>query len=64
MAGSTNGPVAEWHLILRTGFGNVFPLGRWTHEATVLIADAINQGDWRYVIEFANDVPWDPEWSN
>lgn len=56
--------VIEWRLLLNTGFGNVFPLGRWVLESTVLIADAVNDGDWKYVIEYAHDVPWDPEHAN
>ncbi len=48
-----------WPLLLRTGFGNVFTNGRWDHDSTVLIADAINTGEWGPVEEFALDVPWD-----
>ena len=49
----------SWPLLLRTGFGNVFPHGRWDYEATGLIADAINGGDWTLVEEWARDVEWD-----
>lgn len=49
----------QWPLILRTGFGNVFTHGRWDHEATKLIADAYNSGDWDLVVEWANDTEWD-----
>lgn len=54
----------EWKLILRSGFGNVFPLGRWGYESTVLIAAAVNSNsrkDWALVEEYANDVPWEPD---
>lgn len=49
----------RWPLILRTGFGNVFPLGRWDHSSTVLIANAVNSGDWGDVEEYARYVEWD-----
>jgi hypothetical protein len=49
-----------WTLLLRTGFGNVFPHGRWDHGSTVLIADAVNSGLWEPVEEYARDVDWDP----
>ncbi len=54
----------SWPLILRTGFGNVFPLGRWDHNSTVLIADAYNTGDWTPVEEFAREEPWDEDFEN
>lgn len=43
----------SWPLILRTGFGNVFPNGRWDLAATVLIAHAVNTDDWEAVERFA-----------
>lgn len=49
----------EWPLVLKTGFGNVFQSGRWDYQSTVLIAEAVNTGEWEYVIEFANDVRCD-----
>jgi hypothetical protein len=49
----------EWPLILKTGFGNVFENGRWDYDSTHLIADAINDGDWQYVQEYAELTPWD-----
>lgn len=49
----------DWHLILRTGFGNVFPNGRWKYAGTVLIAAAYNTGDWSSVIEYAERIDWD-----
>lgn len=54
----------EWKLLLRTGFGNVFALGRWDHASTVILAKAINSNDWLEVIEYANDVPWEPQHAN
>jgi hypothetical protein len=58
---------SDWKLLLRTGFGNVFTLGRWRYEGTVLIAKAVNsaaKNDWRLVEEYAHDTPWLTEWSN
>lgn len=51
--------MSEWRLLLNTGFGNVFPFGRWTLESTVLIADAVNTGNWDNVEEYARLIPWD-----
>lgn len=52
----------KWNLVLKTGFGNVFMLGRWDHNSTVLIADAINKGNWSKVEEWARDLSnWDSE---
>ncbi len=56
--------VIDWPLLLNTGFGNVFTLGRWDYEGTVLIAAAVNGGDWARVIEYAHDTPWDADFSN
>ena len=49
----------EWKMLLRTGFGNVFPKGRWDHASTVLIAQAYNSGVWTDVVEYAEYVEWD-----
>jgi hypothetical protein len=49
----------SWPLLLRTGFGNVFPYGRWDQDSTVLIAEAINDDVWDLVVEYARFAPWD-----
>lgn len=54
----------HWPLILKTGFGNVFACGRWDHSSTVLIADAVNSGDWDEVEEYANTLDWDEQQAN
>lgn len=54
----------EWKLLLTTGFGNVFPLGRWDVGSTVIVARAVNTGDWRDVTEYANEIPWLVEHAN
>jgi hypothetical protein len=53
----------EWKLLLNTGFGNVFPLGRWDLASTAMLARAINSNDWTEVIAYAN-VGWVPELAN
>jgi len=50
-----------WPLLLRTGFGNVFPHGRWDHDSTEIIAHAINTGDWSDVELWANELDWDED---
>lgn len=61
-------PVDEdWPLLLRTGYGNVFGSGRWTHDGVILLAIAINsddQEDWDIVAEWAQMVEWDESDSN
>lgn len=48
-------------MLLRTGYGNVFALGRWDHDSTFLIADAVNSGRWVMVETYARDTAWDPD---
>jgi hypothetical protein len=52
----------DWPLILRTGYGNIFKQGRWTHGAIVLIAEAINsdaRSAWDSVEAWARRTAWD-----
>jgi hypothetical protein len=51
--------LVPWPLVLNQGFGNVLPNGRWGFEGAQLIADAINDGDWSLVEEYANLLVWD-----
>lgn len=52
----------EWPTLLRTGYGNVFALGRWTHASTHLIAAAVNSGDWSFVTTYAERCDdWDEQ---
>ena len=54
----------EWPLVLRTGFGNVHPLGRWDSTCAVIIAEACNTDLWDDVIELAQTLEWDDDESN
>lgn len=57
----------SWPLLLRTGFGNIFMLGRWDSFAIGLVADAINSdqaGDWADVEEWARAMPWSETFAN
>lgn len=54
----------EWNLILRMGFGEVLPNGRWDFDGAELIADAYNTGDWDLVQEYAEVLDWDDAMAN
>jgi hypothetical protein len=54
----------EWKLILRMGFGEVLPHGRWDFDGATLIAEAYNTGDWSLVEEYASLLSWDDASSN
>lgn len=54
----------EWPLVLKTGFGNVHPMGRWDHRGAVLIAEACNSDRWQAVIEYVETLDWDDTTAN
>ena len=54
--------LGEWPLLLRTGYGNIFKHGRWTHAAITLLAAAINDdtpSSWSLVEAWATRQAWD-----
>lgn len=55
-------PAEPWPLILRVGFGDVQPCGRWSGIGLELLAIALSsdeEGDWALVIAWSEQVGWE-----